>query len=368
MSSRFPALRRGYLKLVSDPAPGSAKRLAHGLLSALSVGYRSGVAVRNWLYDHGFKGMYRAGLPVVSVGNITTGGTGKTPLVAYLARWLWRHGIRPVVLSRGYGGGRDGKLNDEGQVLKRLAPSAVQLQGRDRVALAQYAEEHFAPAVLLLDDGFQHRRLHRDLDIVVVDATNPFGHGALLPRGLLREPATALRRADFVVLTRGEQVTTRRRFELRQQLSRLSGNKPLVEAAVEPLGWVPAGGGPHLAVAEVKQYRRVLAFCGIGNPRAFFQQLEEIGCRVVEKVVFPDHYRYGRADLTHLARLASDVSADCAVTTEKDLVKLPPRALGELPLYALRIELRLGSGAKLLHAALRQLVRRGGLPELRRAA
>ncbi len=366
MSTRFPALRRGYLNLVSDPSPGSAKRLAHGLLKALSVGYRSGVAVRNWLYDNGLKEVYEPTLPVISVGNITTGGTGKTPLVAYLARWLAHHGMRVVILSRGYGAGPDGELNDEGKVLKRLAPSAIQLQGRDRVALARYAEEHFGPAVLLLDDGFQHRRLHRHLDLVLVDATNPFGHGALLPRGLLREPATALQRADFLVLTRGNQVTSRRRFELRQELNRLSGNKPLIEATVEPVAWVsPAG--QRLRLHELHA-RRALAFCGIGNPRAFLRQLEELGCQVVESVIFPDHHRYRPSDLQRIRRLAADCGADCLVTTEKDLVKLPPRAFTRIPIYALRIELRLMTGAKLLHATLRQLARLCASVPLQRVA
>jgi len=319
------------------------------------------------MYDHGIRPAHRVGLPVISVGNLTTGGTGKTPLVAYLARWIQQHGARVIVLSRGYGRSKDAVLNDEGKVLKRIAPGAVQLQGKDRLLLARYAEQHFAPAVLLLDDGFQHRRLHRDLDIVLVDATNPFGHSALLPRGLLREPLDALRRANLIVLTRGDQVTGRRRFELRSRLRALSGDRPLIEATVEPVALV--GHGPSRRPLGWLSGRRILAFCGVGNPTAFFAQLEQLGARLQDSVTFPDHHGYEPHDLQRLLRRASALGAEALITTEKDLVKIPRHWVERLPLFAVRIELRVITGARLLHAALRQLaLPQLVLPRLRRAA
>src|SRR5262245_12493692 len=154
--------------------------------------------LRNWLYDRGWKRTHRAAVPVVSVGNLTVGGTGKTPCVEFVARWFRERDRRVAILSRGYGS--TGGANDEAMVLEENLPDVPHLQGADRVALAAAAVEELESEVLVLDDGFQHRRLARDLDLVLVDATNPWGHGAVLPRGLLREPASGLRRAGAVLL------------------------------------------------------------------------------------------------------------------------------------------------------------------------
>jgi tetraacyldisaccharide 4'-kinase len=297
---------------------------------------------------------------VLSIGNITAGGTGKTPVVAYLASWYLKNGIRPVVLSRGYGRPATHALNDEGKLLQRLVPGLLQLQGPDRVALAVEAEALLAPDILLLDDGFQHRRLHRDLDVVLIDATNPFGYGAALPRGLLREPPTALRRADLLLVSRGELVQPEERHQLREQLRRLSQGKPIVEVAFEPVGLVDTSG--HSFPLRAFYHRRVAAFCGIGNPSGFFALLRSAGLQLLVDYTFPDHHHYDDHTTTWLRRWAIESGADLLVTTEKDLVKLPSWPEGYPRLLALRIQVRVTRGRQLFHALLRRLIE----PQLRR--
>ena len=190
--------------LIRGRRRGFGPALARLGLTAASVPYGTAVRLRNRLYDAGWKARLRAAVPVVSVGNLTLGGTGKTPCVEYLARFYRDRDVRVAILSRGYGG--SGAANDEALVLEENLPDVPHLQGADRVALAGVAVEELEAELLILDDGFQHRRLARDLDVVLLDATDPFGQGRLLPRGLLREPASSLRRADAVLVSRCDQV------------------------------------------------------------------------------------------------------------------------------------------------------------------
>ncbi len=225
----WPALERAGLRLASGP-------------------YGLAVWLRNGLYERGWKERHQAPVPVVSVGNLTVGGTGKTPCVEYVARFYRGRDRRVAILSRGYGspsplplspGGRGVGVrgrNDEAMVLEENLPDVPHLQGPDRVALAATAVEELESEVLVLDDGFQHRRLRRDLDIVLLDATDPWGHGHLLPRGLLREPPSSLRRACVVVLTRCDQVGAEERSRLRSAIARLAPQAPLVEATHRPIG------------------------------------------------------------------------------------------------------------------------------------
>ena len=194
--------------LVRGRRRGFGPALARLGLTAASVPYGTAVRLRNRLFDAGWKARHRAAVPVVSVGNLTLGGTGKTPCVEYLARFYRDRGFRVAILSRGYGGGDAAGTgpNDEALVLEENLPDVPHLQGADRVALAGVAVEELEADLLILDDGFQHRRLARDLDVVLLDATDPFGQGRLFPRGLLREPASSLRRADAVLVSRCDQV------------------------------------------------------------------------------------------------------------------------------------------------------------------
>ncbi len=221
-----------YKRLISGELRGLLPAAARACLRPLSWVYRAAVSVRNRAYELGLLPCYQAGVPVISVGNITAGGTGKTPMVEYLCRRLCTAGWRPAIVSRGYGA-RAGP-NDEALLLAANLPAVPHVQEPDRVAGAREAIERHGCDIIVLDDGFQHRRLRRDLDLVLIDCTNPFGYGYLLPRGLLREPLAGLRRADAIVLTRAECLPPADLDQLRRQLERLAGNKPLLTASHRP--------------------------------------------------------------------------------------------------------------------------------------
>jgi tetraacyldisaccharide 4'-kinase len=230
------------------------------------------------------------------------------------------------------------------------------LQGPDRVALAATAEEELESEVFVLDDGFQHRRLARDLDVVLIDATNPWGFGHLLPRGLLREPRSSLRRAGAVVLTRCDQVTTEERSRLRETVARLAVGAPMAETTHGPLDL--GNGGPTAAPLVRLRGRPVAAFCGLGNPEAFRRTLCDLGADVVDFRTFPDHHAYTRADVDDLRAWARRQATDCVVvTTQKDLVKLRLTDLGGRELWALRIRLRFEAGQDEFDRRLEEAIR-----------
>lgn len=309
--------------------------LLRGGLSMAALGFRLGGAARTAAYEGGLLAAARASRPVLSVGNLTAGGTGKTPLVIHLARALLARGERPAVLARGYGADRDGELNDELRLIAREVPGALLAPGRDRVARAQEATGRGA-TVLLLDDGFQHRRLHRDVDVVLLDATDPWGPGGLLPRGLLREPPAALARAHVVILSRVEFLAAPARARLEEEVRATGFQGPIVGMKIVPRALEPlapptsteteTGTGTESArKAEPPGAlggQPVLAACGIGNPAAFGRTLEALGARVVRLEALPDHHGYTHGDVARLEALADEVGAARVVVTAKDAVKL----------------------------------------------
>ena len=343
---------RAFLRLVRGEQRGLAASAARLGLGVLAAGYRVGVAARGVAFDRGWKATHRVGVPMVSVGNLTLGGTGKTPMVEWAARWFRDQGARVAILSRGYGGSAG--LNDEGRVLEENLPDVPHLQGPDRVALALSAIEELESEALVLDDGFQHRRLGRDLDLVLLDALDPFGLGRMFPRGLLREPVSALRRADVVVLSRADVMGPADRAAVRKRADRAAG-RPVawVEARHAPVDLL-AHPGRSLPLADLAG-RRVGAFCGIGNPEGFRHTLERLGVDVAGFRAFPDHHPYPAADVHDLSRWLGSIGADLALTTHKDLVKLRATALGAVPLAALRIGLDVTDGADALVAAFAHL-------------
>ena len=322
--------------LVAGHSTGLGPTCLRALLATASVPYRISTGMRNGLYAAGLLPRFRAPVPVISVGNITLGGTGKTPFVAFLCAQLVQHGRRVVILSRGYGSSGDGE-NDEALLLRAKLPGVPQLQGADRVELAQRAMAQYRPDVLVLDDGFQHRRLARDLDIVLIDCTEPFGYGRLFPRGLLREPIRSLRRAHLLVLSRVDLATADQRNRLWNTIVRTVGTKPHVWAEHRPVALCDAAGQAQpLATLSGKL---VAAFCGIGNPTAFRRTLCRLDSRLAGMRSFPDHHRYSDKDLDSLAKWAGRLGSDLLVTTEKDLVKIGRSHLAERSLCALKIEL-----------------------------
>ncbi len=317
--------------------------------------YGLAVRLRNAAYAGGWARTVRAAVPVVSVGNLTVGGTGKTPFVEYLSRFFRDRGYLVAILSRGYG--RADGPNDEALVLEENLPDVPHLQGPDRAALAAIAVEELESEVLLLDDGLQHRRLARDLDIVLLDATCPWGFGYLLPRGLLREPPGSLRRAGAVVLTRCDQAGPADLEALRRRAARLAPGAVLAETVHEPLALVQEGAAD--SSPEVLRNQTMAGLCGIGNPEAFRRTLADLGARLADFRVYPDHHAYTRQDVEQLRAWARALPADAVVvTTQKDLVKLRLAELGGRPLFALRIGLAFRSGQAELEELLAGVLRR----------
>jgi len=279
------------------------------------------VHVRGALYDRGLLPVERLEVPVISVGNLSAGGTGKTPMVEWIARELRTAERRPGILSRGYG--REGEdLNDEGQLLAELLPDVPHVQNRSRAEGGRELERQGVQSIVL-DDGFQHRRLHRDLDLVLVDATRPWGLAAprkggdavraYLPRGLLREAPAALSRADAVVLTRCGSVPRAELDSLRALIEDAAPGLPIAEALHRPraLRVLPAGDERALETLRGATLDLVSA---IGNPEAFENTVRGLGAEIGQHRVFPDHHTYAPGDLDGLA--------ECVVTTAKDAVKL----------------------------------------------
>jgi tetraacyldisaccharide 4'-kinase len=266
--------------------------------------------------------------PVISIGNLTVGGTGKTPVTAHIARFLLSRGYRVAVLSRGYGGSLEGhtvvvsdgatimlhpeQCGDEPFLLASTIPGLMVVIGSDRHAAGMLAMEQLAPDVFLLDDGFQHIRLQRDLDILLVDHSRPFGNGWTLPAGLLREPASAGRRAGLIIQTRCPKSGS--------PPPPLTG-KPCCCSHHELTDAVPLTGREPLSFADLRG-KGVLAFAGIAEPRLFFEDLRRRGLNLVETIAFPDHTEYGEQHLATIISSMHSSGAQYCITTEKDGVKL----------------------------------------------
>jgi tetraacyldisaccharide 4'-kinase len=345
-----------YRSLVSGRLRGLWPGFQRLGLRAVGVPYGLAVRLRNCLYDCGWKKVVRAAVPVVSVGNLTLGGTGKTPCVEYVARFYRQRDLRVAILSRGYGSTQG--PNDEALVLEENLPDVPHLQGADRAALAATAVEELESEVLVLDDGFQHRRLARNLDLVLIDATEPWGHGYLFPRGLLRESPRSLRRlgaVGVVVLTRCDQVAEADLRHLREAIARIVPEVPVVETRHQATGLVNAQ--KTSAPLELLGQRPLAAFCGLGNPEAFRRTLTDLGAAVAAFRTFPDHHAYTRTDVEDLGTWARHQATDCiVVTTQKDLVKVCLTQLGERELWALRVHLHIDAGREALDRKLQALV------------
>jgi tetraacyldisaccharide 4'-kinase len=338
-------------ELLSGRRSDVGAKFLRGGLSIGSWGYASVMHLRNLAYDRRWLSIQQVDAPVISLGNITTGGTGKTPTAAWLANWLVAEGYRPGLLSRGYrslaqeGSAETPAGNDEKMVLDRLCPNVPHLQQRDRVASGQRLVQEFGCNVLILDDGFQHRRLHRDLDVVLIDALQPWGFNHVLPRGLLREIKSGLRRADLIVITRVDQCTAAERQTIKAELQRIRGTPDCVEIAFAPTRLVGLDGS--VQPMNWAANKPGLAFCGIGNPDGFRRTLTTIGT-AAELKVFPDHHHYQAADLDTLTERARAVSAEVVLTTLKDLVKIHHDSWTGPPLYAVEIGVQFLSGQELM--------------------
>jgi len=341
-----------YRRLVQGVDRGPVAAAARSALALASVPYAAAVAIRSAGYAAGMLPVATAAIPVVSIGNLTLGGTGKTPLVAWVARHYRAMGMEVAIVSRGYRA-RAGEKSDEAQELAILLPGVAHEADRDRATAVRRAVARHGAEIAILDDGFQHRRLARSLDIVTIDATDPFGGGRMFPRGLLREPVAALGRADAVVVTRCDLVDVRSIASIAETVRSCCGDRT-------PAVWAESRHGPtrlrfasgDTAPLEHLEGRRVIAVCGIGNPAPFRATLERLGAKLVASLTYPDHHTYDDGDLAAIADAAKRCDAEWVVTTLKDLVKLRRDRLGDLPLAAVEIELAITSGREPLERLL----------------
>ncbi len=319
-------------------------------LYLLSLPYGGVVRIRTLLYSKGILNSKRLPCPVISIGNITVGGTGKTPLVITLAKELMDRGISVAVMSRGYKGkGSTGPFVSDGktvllspeesgdepfQIAKALKGVPV-LIGKDRFTNGQLALERFGVRGLLLDDGYQHLQLHRDLNILLIDSQIGFGDHDLLPRGILREPLHHLHRAHLFILTKVERPEACRPLE--KMLQELHPSSPIFHSHYETRGLTgPEGEREELPSLKGK---KVLAVSGIANPQYFSFLLKKCGMEIVREMTFPDHHHFTPKDLISIQENAKGL--DWIVTTEKDMVKLRNMRLGHAPLRALDIEMKI---------------------------
>jgi tetraacyldisaccharide 4'-kinase len=315
--------------------------LIHALLWPLSLVYGAAVRLRAWLYAHGWLKQKRLKGVVVSVGNITVGGTGKTPMVIWLAERFLSEGKCVAILSRGYHGS-DG-TSDEIELMKhRLQGRVFFGVGKDRFAEGSRLEASDID-VFILDDGFQHLRLARDVDILLIDTTRPLGEQFLLPAGRLREPVSAVSRADLVVFTR-----TNHSSGPPQTVQQFSKRKiPTFQSATKLIGFERYGENSPRSLPE-QLSGPFYAFCGIGNPEAFFLDLEKWKIPVAGRLAFRDHHRYTAADGAHLAKMAAQAGARAFVTTEKDARNLGDVKFEPTPIYLARIALEISGEEDLL--------------------
>jgi len=312
--------------------------------------YRAAVAWRNRGYDAG-RHVHRAHCRVISVGNLTTGGTGKTPMVIDLVERLGAAGATPAVVLRGYMAGRG--PSDEARVYADRLPGTPIVVNPDRVAAAdQLRRDRPDVDVIVLDDGFQHRRLARDVDVVLIDAGAPWGFGHLLPRGMMREPAGSLRRASAVIVTHADRLDDAGRDDLAQQITEHHGHPPIAWTQHAWRRIVDSSG----VTLEPGASTRVVAFCGIGHPRPFF---EAAAARfdLAATLAFSDHQPYDAAALAALRRTVERARPDALLTTEKDWVKLGERLddlPGEAPVWRPVLGIDYISGADAVTALVQQ--------------
>lgn len=339
-------------RILTAPNPSLPVLFLRLGLRVLSFPYSATMKLRNWAYDCGIKRSYQSAAKVISVGNLSVGGTGKSPAVAWLAQWFRDRNVRVAILSRGYGALDNGQ-NDEALELEMRFPDVPHLQNPDRIASAILAEEELEMQLLLLDDGFQHRRIKRDLDIVLIDATDAQSARRPLPGGLLRESMQSLVRSDVVMLTRADQAGAAKVAALEEKVGRIAPNALIVQAFHRPT---------HLRnetrrdAAETLEGTKVLAFCAIGNPESFFFSLQTLGATTLDTLKWPDHHGYTASDVAQLeqwALLHSD--AEMIVCTMKDWVKIQSDEISGIPLVALAIEMEISCGVDQLEERLTRL-------------
>jgi len=347
------------------------------VLEWASMAYKKGVAVTYNSYRKNPQKQVKLPAKVISLGNITVGGTGKTPTACLLARYLQQKGLRTALLNRGYRSETEGKAaimsdgehilltaaagGDEACLMARSLPGIPVLVGRNRGSSGQLAVDMFHSQVLLLDDGFQHWQLYRDLDIVLIDGTNPFGNGYVLPRGILREPLEQLRRAGLIIITKADLATEQQRKSIYAALHKYHPHVPVAEAVHRPKWCISFADWNSFKkradCAFLAEDQPVIAVSALGNPSSFEATIQSFGYTIADTMRYDDHHQYSRDDLTAMAKKAQEQGA-VLVTTEKDAVKMDAEYITahDIPLYVLGIEIEIIKGNTDVENVLAQVI------------
>ncbi|MCQ2362181.1 MAG: tetraacyldisaccharide 4'-kinase [Acidaminococcaceae bacterium] len=333
-------------------------------LRLISYLYKFAVQAKLSLFNWGILRKVKLPAYVISVGNLTVGGTGKTPTAQKIAEIMSKRGYKVVILNRGYrshwdkhiGVVSDGKqismtayeAGDEAYLMAKTLPNIPVIIGKNRAVTGKYAVEHFQAEVIVMDDGYQHWRLARDLDIVLVDTITMFGNGNVLPRGILREPLKNLNRADLFVFTKTNQSSAMNKILLRETIDRYNSKAPIAESVHKPQNFVEIGdwykdAGKQISL-ESLQGKKVIVFSAIGNPVSFEQTVVSMGVTLLEAVRYPDHHDYGMSEMQYISDRAKELQVVAVITTTKDAVKIPTEFIysdREMPLYVLNMEIEI---------------------------
>ncbi|MEN6622385.1 MAG: tetraacyldisaccharide 4'-kinase [Smithella sp.] len=326
---------------------------ARAILYVASFIYRLIISLRNWFYNYNFFKEIRLPCPVISVGNITVGGTGKTPCVIWLARMLQEQGFKPAILSRGYGGTSKKPANvisngrnivssslesgDEPYLIALSLKSIPVITGPKRILTGKTAIDELGANILICDDAFQHRQIFRNINLVLLDCKKPLGNGHLLPRGELREPVSALKRADVIILTRAGEVN---KPNLIIQKITDEKNIPVFTSSHKPVNIILGDYSRQLPLSELKN-KKVCAFAGIARPESFKKVIEEAGAQIVSFENFSDHHNYNYVELNHIYNNYLKTKADLLITTEKDAMRLHEFQEFLNKIYILQIEMEI---------------------------
>lgn len=383
LKERLEQLETYMLTVIEDRRHGRGASFLRFVLKQLSRLYAAIVQIRLWLYQHGIFRHHTLGCQVVSVGNLTVGGTGKTPVVEVFARSLQKRGRKVAILSRGYKRDEppllrrmfdrvtfrrraqeplvvsDGKhllldsdvSGDEPYMLASNLSDVAVLVHRNRVRAGQYAISRHGCDTLILDDGFQYLPLKHQLDIVLVDRTNPFGNRNLLPRGILREPARNIKRASFIFITKANGDGAE---DLKRQLREMNPNAEIAECRHSPKYLQDAYTGERKGLDFLKD-REIAAVSAIAVPKGFEDELVRLGARLLYHKRYADHHRYTQQEILNLINKSLDRGAKAIITTEKDAVRFPMIERRDIPIYFLRVEIEMLSGAEDFNACISRI-------------
>lgn len=378
---RLERIEHYLIRIIQQPGADKGHplsiRLLLAVLQGISAVFKQVVLVRRFFYEVGIFRRYPLGCQVISVGNITAGGTGKTPVVEIFARELQKSGRKVAILSRGYRKRErpwyqrvfqekiepprvvsDGKRllldsemgGDEPYMLANNLPGVVVLVDKNRVKSGRYAVKRFGCDTLILDDGFQYWKLQHRLEVVLVDKTNPFGNGHLLPRGVLREPVRHLKRADFIFITKSDGQSD----ELRKQIKMLNPGAEIIECCHQPRYLQNVYTSERIPL-EWLQGKTVTSLSGIAVPQSFENSLRKMGAKVIYCERYADHHRYNAQEIIDAVNKAADLNVDAVLTTEKDAVRFPHLETMPVPVYYLRVDIDLIDGTENFHDAVEHI-------------